>query len=195
MLFIPLSPKSSRTMEKHKKEHEAALARGEVSGDEEDERGRRDEGHRHLERGASGAAAGRSRTNGDSVLDSDVEDIPDRFDRQGHSLDPNSPERQSGDRWTTRSGDFERRPQGRGDMDARGSWQVGGTDPEAVERIVKGVTGALGGKGGWMEVVGSVLGSGLLGGPAADGQVEGGRGDDDGRGQDEKENRGRHRRR
>lgn len=187
-------------MEKHHKEHEEAVARGEVSGDEEDERKKRDEGHQHLRRGTSDPSGGRSlkrrsRPDADSDSDSDVEDLPDRFDRQGRSLNPDSADHRSRSQWSTRSGEFERSPQKQGDWDVRGSWQVGGTDPEAVENMVKGVTSALGGKGGWMGAVGSVLGSGLLGGPAGH-QVEDGRGEEDGgSGRDDKENRGRHRRR
>lgn len=190
-------------MRKHRREHEEAVAKGEASGSEEDERKKRDEGHRHLERAPPGSSSSRSVAHGSRPSrnpedsDSDVEELPDRFDRQGHSLDPESADHRSRSQWTTRSGEFERRPQKQGDWDVRGSWQVGGTDPEAVERMVKGVTGALEGKSGWIGLVGSVLSSGLLSGGQTGRQLDQ-RDDDEGeerRRGDESENRGRHRRR
>lgn len=163
------------TMERHKRDQEEAASRGEVGEDGEEKGSRSRDGH------ASDSA-------------SDVEDLPDRFDQEGRSLDPDSPGNRSRPQWTTRSGEFERRPQKQGDWDVHGSWQVGGTDAEAVERLVKDVTGALEGKGGWMGAVATILGSGLLAPPIGH-QVEDGRAGDAGGRREERENRGRHRRR
>jgi hypothetical protein len=91
--------------------------------------------------------------------DDEVEYLPNRFDAYGRPLDRRS---SSHGAWSTRSGQFERRAQRPGDWDVRGAWQVGGTDPEVLERMVRGVTGALEGRKGWMGLIGDVLGSGLL---------------------------------
>jgi hypothetical protein len=90
----------------------------------------------------------------DSSSDAAVEVLPDRFDKHGKPLDKRSRSRG----WTSRSGYFERKPKHKDDWDIKGAWQVGGTDSEAVEQIVRGVTGALEGKGGWLGILGNVLG-------------------------------------
>ncbi|UZP36343.1 hypothetical protein NXS19_004159 [Fusarium pseudograminearum] len=98
----------------------------------------------------------RRRRRGDgSSSDEAVEDLPDRFDKQGKPLDERSTRSRG---WTSRRGDFEYKPKRRNDMDIKGAWQVAGTDGEAVEQIVRGVTGALEGKGGWLGILGNVLG-------------------------------------
>lgn len=131
---------------------------------------------RSLQRGSSDPSADRpmvrrqprNRDSRDSEGEEDVEYLPDRFDSHGRPLDARSARQYPHDgQWTMRRGEFERRPRRPGDWDVRGAWQVGGTDPEAVERMVRGVTGALDGRGGWIGVLGSVLNSGLLGGPEA----------------------------
>lgn len=187
--FIPLSPMSSRTMEAHRRSHIAhadsgdTVARDSLAGDR-DRRG--DNNHlRCMQRGSSDPSADRSvARHPASDSDEEVEILPNRFDSQGRPLDPLSARQGLHGRWTTRSGQFERRPRRPGDWDISGSWQVGGTDPEAVERMVRGVTGALDGRRGWMGVLGDVLNSGLLGGGPEERQ---GPQDDDG-------GRGRHRR-
>ncbi|GAO19785.1 hypothetical protein UVI_02045760 [Ustilaginoidea virens] len=97
----------------------------------------------------------------DSPSDSDghVESLPDRFDSQGRPLDGRS---RSADHWTTRRGTFRRAPQRAGGWDVRGAWEVGGTDSEAVERLVASFTSALDGRRSWTGVLGDVLGSSLM---------------------------------
>ncbi len=124
----------------------------------------------------------------DSELSEDeIEVLPDRFDAQGRPLDPRGRPvggRAGDSRWHTRNGDFEyRSPRGRDGWNVRGQWGIGGTDPEAVERMVRGVTGAIqGGQGGWAGLLGGLL-SGLQQPPDAhdqrrveeDGQDDGSR--------------------
>ncbi|KAI6784041.1 uncharacterized protein J7T54_004587 [Emericellopsis cladophorae] len=155
----------SMTMERHKKEHE------------------------EHEQTAAKDALPLVIDNAEDESDSSksIEELPDRFHRDGQPIStrsqtiPQAP-------LTTRSGEFERRPQRPGDWDVRGSWQVGGTDPVVVERMVRSFTDALDGKRGWMGVLGDVLESGLLPGP--EGALASLSGDGGGR-----DNRGRHRKR
>lgn len=86
--------------------------------------------------------------------ESDVEDVPDRFDAQGRPLD------ESGRRvpwWTSRSGSFQYQPRHPGDWNVRGGWGIGGTDPEVVERLVHDVTGVLEGRGSWLGMLRDVF--------------------------------------
>jgi hypothetical protein len=117
----------------------------------------------------------------DSSSDEPVEVLPDRFDKHGKPLNGRSAKDRG---WTSRRGDFEYKPKRRDDWDIKGAWQVAGTDGEAVEQIVRGVTGALEGKSGWLGILGNVLG-GLQ-------QPEQREVIDDGR-QDERRRRRRHR--
>lgn len=189
--FIPLSPESSRTMERHKHDHIAAM-RAEEAGEGQEEEGPAPEGDyfsygadedydhslaRH--RRASDPSSDRAPIRRPNPQD-DIEDLPNRFDADGRPLDGQSASNRRA--WTTRSGEFARRPRREGDWEARGAWQVGGTDPEAVQRLVNGVTSALEGRQGLLRFIGDIFtgGAGLLG---------------DGRGDAPGENRGRHRRR
>lgn len=117
--------------------------------------------------------------------------LPDRFDSRGKPLDT----RPARDRWTTRKGVFERQPQHSGDWDVKGAWQVGGTDGEAMDRLMRSVTGALEGRRSWMGVLGDVLGeASLLGPPPSQIESGGGRhgaGGDEG--DDKRPRRGRRR--
>lgn len=114
-----------------------------------------------------------------SGSDDEVEDLPDRFDADGKPLGGRS--RGDGPRWTSRSGEFQRRPQKPGDWDVKGAWHIGGTDGIQVEHLAKSFTEALDGKKSWLGVLGEALGGGgLLGQPEErrslrDGE-EGGRG-------------------
>ncbi|KJZ73817.1 hypothetical protein HIM_06710 [Hirsutella minnesotensis 3608] len=169
--FIPLSPKSSRTMERHRREHALAMEKEDAATadrhDEDlpvqvelDDIGARPAFHR---RRSSDPSSDRPviRRNRDSSPNSDneVEILPDRFDMHGKPISGRSGVR---DTWTTRSGEFARPPQKPGDWDVKGAWQVGGTDGEAVERLVKSVTSALDGQRSWVSVIGDVIGAGLL---------------------------------
>lgn len=110
-----------------------------------------------------------------------IEVLPDRFDSQGRPLVRQpweaAPRRKG---WHSRRGDFVYR--GR-DSDVRGLWGVAGTDGEAVDRIVRDLVGAVegeggGGRGGWLGLVGGLLGrGGLLEG--RDGTAAKGKDDDD----------------
>lgn len=100
----------------------------------------------------------------DTDAGDDVEDLPDRFDSQGRPLDGRSA---THSRWTTRRGTFERPAQRPGGWNVQGAWQVSGTEQEAVDRLVRNVTGALEGQRSWMSVIGDVIGGGLLPPPGA----------------------------
>lgn len=182
--FIPLSPKSSQTMERHRREHAAGAdsppGREGDAGDSPDWDQEADE-RRHVRRRRSSdpssdrpVVVSRRRGQDDSDSDDEVEDLPDRFDSYGRPLDGRSA---SHSRWTARSGAFERRPQRPGGWDVQGAWQVSGTEQEAVDRLVRNVAGALEGRHGWMSVIGDVLGAGLL---AQGGRGVPGLGGDDG---------------
>ncbi|KAF4978709.1 hypothetical protein FZEAL_4951 [Fusarium zealandicum] len=169
VFFIPLSPKSSMTMKRH---------RADAAAKEEKERrdqealdmvqglvhvNQHDRSHRPRSLSSSSSSDDyrsdrrrrrRSRHDGSS-LDDAVEVLPDRFDRHGKVLDDSA----TGSRGlTSRRGDFKYQPKDRGDWDIKGAWQVAGTDGESVERIVRGVTDVLEGRGGWMGLLGNVLG-------------------------------------
>lgn len=117
----------------------------------------------------------------DSSLDEPIEVLPDRFDRHGRPLDKRSAKNRD---WTHRQGDFEYKPKHKDDWDIKGAWQVAGTDGQAVDQIVRGVTGALEGKSGWLGLLGTVLGG--LAEPERQGAIEDGR-------QEERRRRRRHR--
>lgn len=169
--FIPLSPKSSQTMERHKREQAASadaspdraddydmVDRDEESGERPSFRRRRSSDP-SSDRPIVRHARGRDTDAGD-----DVEDLPDRFDSQGRRLDGRSA---THSRWTTRRGTFERPAQRPGGWNVQGAWQVSGTEQEAVDRLVRNVTGALEGQRSWMSVIGDVIGGGLLPPPGA----------------------------
>ena len=160
-----LSPKSSRTLELHRKEQSENEKHDHTdNGDKDDTRSDDGPPPSTLQRSATepvrkSGASRRRRSSDSDVSDSDVEDLPDRFDKRGRAFDSSGRGR---DEWTSRSGEFGRRAQKPGDASVRGAWQVGGTDSDAVQNIAKGVTEALDGKGGWLGLLGTVLNSGLL---------------------------------
>lgn len=99
-----------------------------------------------------------------SESEEDVEELPDRFDSDGQPLDGRG--HGNGQRWTSRSGEFERRPRRPGDWDVRGAWHIGGTDDVQVDRLARHFTEALEGRRSWLGVIGEALGGGgLLGQP------------------------------
>jgi hypothetical protein len=164
VVFGPMSPKSSMTMklhrakakakeEKERKEQEAhdmlqGLVPAKPLSKQRDTASTESDDESYFSR--------RRRHRGDdSDSDEPTEDLPDRFDKHGKPLDERSTRSRG---WTSRKGDFEYKPKHRDDLDIKGAWQVAGTDGEAVEKIVRGVTGALEGKGGWLGILGTVLG-------------------------------------
>lgn len=168
--FIPLSPKSSMTMKRHRAE---AAAKEEKEKQEQlafdqlhalvpfKPRSRTRSRHRRSSSSSSSSSdnsdTGRKhQPRGDgSSSDDTVEILPDRFDRRGEPLDGRSTRNRG---WKSRRGDFEYRPRNRGDMNVKGAWQVAGTDGESVDRLVRGVTGVLEGKRSWLGLLGEVLG-------------------------------------
>ncbi|KAG5977285.1 hypothetical protein E4U55_006904 [Claviceps digitariae] len=177
--FIPLSPKSSQTMERHRREHVEALeGDGRRPDDEVDPWDIEHHKHAsndgetrldfHRRRRPSDPTSSlplvqrKGFSRDDSASNSEgeeIEDLPARFDFLGRPLDGRTA---SQGRRTTRRGTFHRQHQRPGDWDVAGAWQISGTDGEAVERLFKNVTSALEGHRSWMSVLGDVLGSGLL---------------------------------
>lgn len=175
MSFGPLSPTSEKTMIRHKQEHdvvkqsesEASASEDEWSDRYRDNQFKRSSGHRRQSSDTThdrspnrdGEGRRRRRRHYDDS-DDDVEVLPDRFDSHGRPLDGSSSSRRS--RFVTRSGEFHRPAQRPGDMEVHGGWQLGGTDPEQIERLVRTVTGVLEGRKSWVSVIGEVLGGDVL---------------------------------
>lgn len=104
---------------------------------------------------------------GDSDEEDVIEYLPDRFDSQGRPL--GGTRGHSVPRMHSRRGEFEyHSPRGPNGLRMRGQWGVVGTDNEAVERIVKNVTGVLEGKQSWLGLVGGLLSGSLLKGSDGD---------------------------
>ncbi len=202
--FIPLSPRSSVTLRRHRQEQEAAKSGNEDNtSDSEDERPScRDRKGKapdmDLDRDVNpmdmnvSRRRNRSSSQGGSQ-DSDEEEVievlPDRFDAQGRPLDGFGRRSQG---WTSRRGGFEyRSPRGPGVPSMRGEWGVAGTDSEAVERIVRNVTGVLEGRASWLGLLGGLLSGSLLQGPEEGDRGSQGRIEDD----DDEDRRRRRRRR
>lgn len=169
MSFGPLSPTSSKTMLRHKKEHDAKSESdsSESEGDRRRENQfKRSSRHRRLtsdtthDRSPNRDGEGRRRRHRHSDSDDDVENLPDRFDSHGKPLDGG---RHGKNRIVTRSGEFHRPAQRPGGMEVHGGWALGGTDPEQIEKLVRNVTGALEGRKSWVSVIGEVLGGDMLG--------------------------------
>lgn len=88
-----------------------------------------------------------------------VEDLPDRFDPQGHPIYDEGTRPQ---RWTSRRGEFEyHSPRRRRGLDVQGQWVVGGTDGETVEQAARQITTMLEGRGGWLGILGGILSTSL----------------------------------
>ena len=126
--FIPLSPRSRKTLKRHREEKEASEGEGYFDRDKEDE-------------------------------DEDVEELPERFGEDGTPLGGTVGSRS--DRMHSRHGEFI----GPGMV---GQWGVSGTDQEAIERIVRNVTGVLEGRGSWLGLLGGILSGNLLQGLGED---------------------------
>ena len=167
VVFIPLSPKSSATLRRHREEH--------TKSDTEDVAGDSDDGKNNNSKAAEPNHPPRRRRASDTEDDEEeevIEMLPDRFDAQGRPLDGPASSRSSSHR---RGGEFEyRSPRGAEGTNVRGAWGVAGTDAETVERIVRDVTGVLEGRGSWMGLIGGILSGSLLKGPAGGSSSNGG---------------------
>ncbi|KAI9162970.1 hypothetical protein HJFPF1_04565 [Paramyrothecium foliicola] len=180
--FIPLSPKSSMTMERHRREQAAAAAKEAEQSKAHETRTEDDDIDNTsrereqavvtrppiLRRRSSDPSSDRPMVNrrpardydsGVSDSEEDVELLPARFDDYGRPLDGRATGRH---RWTSRQGDFERRARHPGDLNVRGAWQVGGTEGEAVERLARTMTDVIDGRQSWLSLIGGVIGGGLL---------------------------------
>ena len=172
VMFIPLSPKSSMTMKRHRQEQAGAKS-GSEEEKEEESAGQKEFDPQHAltrftsnsnhQRSPSSssdpshnsAVRRRKRGSYDSDSSSDeTEALPDRFDSHGRLLDRDSVSHR---RWISRRGDFEYKPKRDGDWNVKGAWQVGGTDQEMIEKIVRNVTGVLEGRQNWLGMLGNVL--------------------------------------
>ncbi|KAM0347706.1 hypothetical protein ACHAPU_004721 [Fusarium lateritium] len=160
VMFGPLSPKSSMTMKTH---------RAKAAAKEEKEKQEKQEQEAHDVLQGLVSAKPRSKSldidsyfdrrhlfeDEDPSWDDPVEVLPDRFDRSGRPLHGRATKNRA---LTRRQGDFEYQPRHKDDWDVKGAWQVAGTDGQAVDQIVRGVTGALEGKSSWLGLLGTVLG-------------------------------------
>ncbi|KAL7814399.1 hypothetical protein V8C26DRAFT_143027 [Trichoderma gracile] len=154
-------------MIRHKKEHDVKQSESEASASEDewsdryrDNQFKRSSGHRRQSSDTThdrspnrdGEGRRRRRRHYDDS-DDDVEVLPDRFDSHGRPLDGSGGGSRKS-RFVTRSGEFHRPAQRPGDMEVHGGWQLGGTDPEQIERLVRTVTGVLEGRKSWVSVIG-----------------------------------------
>jgi hypothetical protein len=194
--FIPLSPQSSRTLLAHRQGTQAERDDKETDDnknppsspfppltsshaddpvdDQAAPRHARNISRRLSDPSANRPPNSRRRPRGDASPDSnpdedDIEVLPDRFDASGRPFDTGGATGR-GRGLHSRHGDFEyRSPRRANGWNTRGQWAVSGTDGEAVERIVQGMTGALEGRGSWLGLLGGLLSGSLLEGPARDG--------------------------
>ncbi|KAH8847526.1 hypothetical protein MCOR27_011106 [Pyricularia oryzae] len=218
VVFIPLSPKSSQTLRKlHEGQggdkdtehsdlgddkptadqqqlvpHPSYPRRKEDDNDPEyvDVRSR---SRRHRS-SSEGAMVHRPRHRQDRYLDTEdddlVEVLPDRFDSQGRPIHDDGPRPR---RWSSRRGEFEYRSPRRRGLEMQGQWAVGGTDNETVERAARQIVSMLDGKGGWLGVLGGILGATLGRGDDRQGLVgEAARGGDGEGRRDRRRERDRH---
>lgn len=171
--WVPLSPQSSRTLLRHRKEHAGSQSEADASDLENDNdsqlvqpsktRRRRRKSDPSSDRPVvsrrKAATSDHSSPDGEEV----TEVLPDRFDPAGRPLDARGARTP---KWTTRQGDFEYRNPKPAGWNMRGEWGVAGTDPDAVESIVRDFQGVLSGGqgvGGLLGLAGRLLGGGLLG--------------------------------
>lgn len=174
VVFIPLSPKSSMTMERHRKKQRKLAKEAEAKQKEDDEEMSdfdlgsalavfMPEARHKRSSSASSDPSHDSRirrhkrnSSGDvSSSDDDTEILPDRFDSHGRPVGSGADNHH---RWTSRRGDFESKPRRKGDWDVKGAWQVAGTDQQMIDNLVRNVTGVLEGRQNWMGLLGAFLG-------------------------------------
>lgn len=173
--FIPLSPKSSRTLALHHQEveaHKVSDSDDEISHMPSDDdldppppsRDLIPVRHRRLSDPSSNRPLLSRRTSdnnfspssSDSQEEDAVEYLPDRFDEQGRSLDRRG---LGPPRLHSRRGEFVGKRAG---WDVAGQWGVAGTDDVAVERIVEKVTQVVEGRGSLLGLLGGIISGSLL---------------------------------
>ncbi|KAI0454350.1 hypothetical protein F5B21DRAFT_504451 [Xylaria acuta] len=171
--FRPLSPESSRTLQRHREETNEDPSH--VTDDENTSRhyqdSKRSKDPYPRTRSSSEPASNRltlthrdQRARSISPASSDdgdgIVDLPDRFDSSGRPLDPR--ERPSLHRSRSSYGEFEYRPQHPGDLSLRGAWAVlparGDSD---VAQLVQTVGGLLQNQRGFLGTLGHLLQDGL----------------------------------
>lgn len=104
-----------------------------------------------------GPLAGRRKAvEDDTDTESDVEYLPDRFDPSGRPLSSAEPD--AG--WTSRNGQFRRKPQRADDWDVGGMWHIGGTDKEMVERMAGNMRDVVDGRMSWLGLVSGMMDEG-----------------------------------
>ncbi|KAH6840653.1 hypothetical protein B0I37DRAFT_220197 [Chaetomium sp. MPI-CAGE-AT-0009] len=185
VIFIPLSPKSSATLRRHRESQATKSETEDMASESNDNRNRgkrpaNGEPDKTRRRRNSDTSSDRPPPSShrshdkDATSETDDEDaiemLPDRFDAQGRPLDGSGSSRGGGSNWHSRRGNFEyRSPRGANGTNMRGEWGVAGADPETVERLVRDVTGVLEGRGSWMGLIGGILSGSLLKGPGGGG--------------------------
>ncbi|KAF6801185.1 hypothetical protein CMUS01_15482 [Colletotrichum musicola] len=160
--FIPLSPQSSQTLRRHhleQEEHateEAEKEKEPPSLSEEQLATLRPVLNRrrsYSDPSSSRSLGARRNRGGESPLnsDSEVENLPDRFDSQGRPLGSTGAMR-----W--RQGMFEYQPRSGNGWHSSGAWAVGGTHGDAVQRIASDIEGIVTGQTSWKSLLKDVVG-------------------------------------
>lgn len=157
VVFIPLSPQSSRTLRRHRKTHEQDTAPGTGLSDQVVQAKRPNFSRRRSDSDPSADRPlvqrhRRRRDEPPRLNEDEVEVLPDRFDSAGRPIDAAGPRPVH-----IRRGDFEYRPRSRSGTHVQGAWGVQGTDPEMVNRMAESVGSLLQGRQGLLGILGNVL--------------------------------------
>ncbi|KPM42764.1 hypothetical protein AK830_g3829 [Neonectria ditissima] len=171
VIFIPMSPRSEMTMERHHRDQLEAAKVEEARRRAEQKTSDKEHGlvpfrprRRRRQSTSSTSSSSSDDSNADRKLrsrdddsssDGTVEVLPNRFDRDGEPLEGRSATHH---RWSSRRRDLEYRPPHPGDWNVRGAWQAAGTEGEMIEQLMRNVTGVLEGKKSWIGALGDVLG-------------------------------------
>ncbi|KAJ2967805.1 hypothetical protein NUW58_g10360 [Xylaria curta] len=169
--FRPLSPESTRTLQRHREETNEALLDGADDESSIGNRGiRRSKDSYPKTRSLSESSFDRlalsRRDRGprdasphSSDDDGDVVDLPDRFDSSGRPLNPRD---RPLHRRRSSYGEFEYRPRHPGDLSVRGQWATfpAVDDPE-VARLAQTVGSLLQGQRGFLGTLGHLLQDGV----------------------------------
>lgn len=171
--FRPLSPESSRTLQRHRIETNEipspAVNDENTSRHHQDSRRSKDP-HPRTRSFSESASDRLALTRRDlhprgisphsSDEDDDVVDLPDRFDPSGRPLNPR--DRPSLHRSRSSYSEFEYRPQHPGDLSLHGAWAAfsAGENPD-VARLVQTVSGLLQNQRGFLGTLGHLLQDGL----------------------------------